>query len=125
MREHLGAGSECGGMLDAGVTGLNRPVRARNGAAVNPEVDAHIRESNQWPEEITRLRPILLGCELAEDIRWGKPCYSHNGSNIVIIQEMKGFPALMFFKGALLKDPEGVLEEQGPNSRSARRVIVP
>ena len=88
---------------------------------MNPEVDAYIRESNKWPEEIARLRPILLSCGLVEDIKWGKPCYSHDGSNIVIIQEMKEFLSLMFFKGTLLQDPEGVLEEQGPNSRSARR----
>ena len=89
---------------------------------MNPEVDAYVRESTTWPEEIARLRPILLSCGLAEDIKWGKPCYSRDGSNIVIIQEMKEFLALMFFKGALLKDPAGVLEEQGPNSRSARRI---
>ena len=52
----------------------------------------------------------------------GQPCYSHEGRNIVILQEMKEFLALMFFKGSLLNDPEGVLEEQGPNSRSARRI---
>ena len=67
---------------------------------------------------MTELRPILLSCGLVEDIKWGKPCYSHKGSNIVILQEMKEFLALMFFKGALLNDPESVLEEQGPNSRS-------
>ena len=64
----------------------------------------------------------LLSCGLTEDIKWGKPCYSHEGRNIVILQEMKEFLALMFFKGALLNDPEGVLEEQGPNSRSARGI---
>lgn len=71
---------------------------------------------------MTDLRPILLGCGLTEDIKWGKPCYSHDGSNVVILQEMKHFLALMFFKGALLEDPEGVLVDQGPNSRSARRI---
>ena len=75
-----------------------------------------------WPEEMAGLRPILLGCGLTEEIKWRKPCYSHKGGNVVILQEMKEFLALMFFKGALLKDPEGVLEEQGPNSRSARRI---
>lgn len=89
---------------------------------MNPEVDAYVSESDQWAEEMAVLRPILLSCGLAEDIKWGKPCYSHDGSNIAIIQEMKEFLALMFFKGALLKDPDGVLEEQGPNSRSARRI---
>jgi len=89
---------------------------------VNPEVDTYIQESEQWPEEMTYLRPILLGCGLTEEIKWGKPCYSHDGKNIVIVQEMKDSLALMFFKGALLNDAEGVLEEQGPNSRSARRI---
>jgi uncharacterized protein YdeI (YjbR/CyaY-like superfamily) len=88
----------------------------------NPEVDTYIRGSEQWPEEMTDLRSILLRCGLTEEIKWGKPCYGHDGKNIVILQEMKGFLALMFFKGALLNDTEGVLEEQGPNSRSARRI---
>ncbi len=89
---------------------------------MNPEVDAYIERSEKWQEEMTGLRPILLGCGLTEEIKWGKPCYSHEGGNIVILQEMKEFLALMFFKGVLLKDPEGVLEEQGQNTRSARRI---
>jgi uncharacterized protein YdeI (YjbR/CyaY-like superfamily) len=98
------------------------PVSTLIGAVVNPEVDAYISRSDKWPEEMTGLRPILLSCGLTEQIKWGKPCYSHDGKNIVILQEMKDFLALMFFKGALLNDSEGVLEEQGPNSRSARRI---
>ena len=89
---------------------------------MNPKVDAYIRRSQKWPEEMAGLRPTLLGCGLTEEIKWGKPCYGHEGKNIAILQEMNGFLALMFFKGALLNDPEGVLEEQGPNSRSARRI---
>ncbi len=89
---------------------------------MNPKVDAYIRRSEKWPEEMADLRPILLGCGLTEDIKWGKPCYSHDGGNIAILQEMKEFLSLMFFKGALLNDSAGVLEEQGPNSRSARRI---
>ena len=89
---------------------------------MNPKVDAYITRSEKWPDEMTGLRPILLGCGLTEDIKWGKPCYSYEGGNIAILQEMKEFLALMFFKGALLDDPEGILEEQGPNSRSARRI---
>ncbi|MCB2224429.1 MAG: YdeI/OmpD-associated family protein [Actinobacteria bacterium] len=68
------------------------------------------------------LRPILLGRGLTESIKWRKPCYSHDGKNVVIVQEMKDFLALMFFEGALLTDPAGVLREQGPNSRAARRI---
>ncbi len=89
---------------------------------MNPNVDTYISRSDKWPDELTALRAVLLGCGLAEAIKWGKPCYSHDGSNIVIVQEMKDFLALMFFRGALLKDHDGVLEEQGPNSRSARRM---
>jgi len=89
---------------------------------MNPGVDAYIERSQKWPEEMSALRPVLLGCGLGEEIKWGKPCYSHEGKNIVILQEMKGFLSLMFFKGALLTDPACVLEEQGPNSRAARRI---
>ena len=88
----------------------------------NPKVDAYIGRSTKWPLEMTELRSVLLGCRLVEDIKWGKPCYSHDGRNLVILQEMNSFLALMFFKGALLTDPDGVLESQGPNPRSAKRI---
>jgi uncharacterized protein YdeI (YjbR/CyaY-like superfamily) len=90
--------------------------------ARSPEVDAYIERSEKWRSEMAELRPLLLSRALTEEIKWGKPCYSHRGRNIVILQEMKDFLALMFFKGALLQDPNGVLEEQGSNSRSARRI---
>ena len=86
------------------------------------DVDAYLARSEQWPEEMAALRPVLLGCGLDESIKWRSPCFSHEGANVAIMQEMKDFLALMFFKGALLDDPDGVLEEQGPNSRSARRM---
>ena len=89
---------------------------------MDPKVDAYIERSEQWPDEMTALRPILLAAGLTEAIKWGKPCYSHGGKNVAIFQEMKDFLALMFFKGALLDDATGVLREQGPNSRSARRI---
>lgn len=85
-------------------------------------VDQYLERTDAWPEEIVALRPMLLACGLDEEIKWAKPCYSHLGNNIVIMQEMKNFLALMFFKGALLSDPLSVLESQGPNSRSARRM---
>jgi uncharacterized protein YdeI (YjbR/CyaY-like superfamily) len=88
----------------------------------NPEVDAYISRSQKWPAELSELRSVLLSCGLHEAIKWGKPCFGHDGRNIAIAQEMNEFLALMFFKGALLDDPDGVLEDQGPNSRSARRV---
>ena len=92
--------------------------------STNPDVDAYVGRSERWPLEIAALRPILLGCGLVEAIKWAKPCYSHEGRNILILQEMKDVLAVMFFKGALLSDPEGVLEDQGPNSRSARRICI-
>lgn len=90
--------------------------------ATDPKVDAFIERSTKWPDEMATLRPILLRAGLTEAIKWGKPTFSHEGKNIVIFQEMKDFLALMFFKGALLPDPDGVLESQGPNSRSALRM---
>lgn len=90
--------------------------------AASTTVDAYIARSQRWPEEMADLRAILLRCGLTEEIKWAKPCFGRDGSNVVILQEMKDHLALMFFKGALLDDPEGVLEDQGPNSRSARRI---
>jgi uncharacterized protein YdeI (YjbR/CyaY-like superfamily) len=90
--------------------------------STDPKVDAYINRSKKWPAEMTELRPILHACGLTEEIKWGKPCFSHGSHNIVIMQEMNAFLALMFFKGALLKDPDKILKSQGPNSRSALRV---
>lgn len=89
---------------------------------MNPEVDAYISRSDLWPAEVTELRAVLLGTGLTEEFKWRKPCYAHDGANVAIVQEFKEFLALMFFKGALLDDPAGVLESQGPNSRSALRM---
>lgn len=89
---------------------------------MNPEVGMYIQSSEMWSQEMTALRSTLLAAGLTEEIKWGKPCYSHGGKNVVILQEMKDHLSLMFFKGALLSDPEDVLVEQGPNSRSARRI---
>ena len=88
----------------------------------DPAVDAYIDRSTLWPAELAAIRPILRSAELDEQIKWNKPCFSHHGSNIAILQEMKGFLALMFFKGALMQDPAGILRSQGPNSRSALRI---
>lgn len=87
------------------------------------DVDAYIEASEQWPDEIRALRPLLLSASLDETIKWGKPCYTHGDANIAIIQEFAENLALMFFKGILLDDPEGVLHEVGPNSHAARRLM--
>lgn len=85
-------------------------------------IDESFRNAELWRQEALELREMLLGCGLTEELKWGSPCYTHDGRNICIIQRMKGFLALMFFKGALIEDPDGVLEIQGPNSRAGYRI---
>ncbi len=91
-------------------------------ATKNPSVDAYLRRSKLWPDEVAALRSVLLTTGLDEELKWGKPCYCDDGKNIAIVQEFKNFLALMFFKGALLADPAGVLESQGKNTHSALRM---
>lgn len=86
------------------------------------DVDEFLACATSWHDECAALRAILLDCGLGEAIKWGKPCYTHDGSNIAIVQPFKDFLALMYFKGALLDAPDGVLQEQGENTRSARRL---
>ena len=88
-----------------------------------PDVDAYVADSDQWPDEIATIRPILLSCGLQETIKWGKPCYVIDDDvNVVILQEFSDHLALMFFQGVLLDDPEGVLQAQGPNTHGAKRM---
>lgn len=84
--------------------------------------DQAFKTATLWKREADALRQILLEGDLTEEIKWGKPCYTNGGQNICIIQRMKGFLALLFFRGALLDDPDGVLEAQGPNSRQGYRM---
>jgi uncharacterized protein YdeI (YjbR/CyaY-like superfamily) len=89
---------------------------------MHPEVDTYIKKARQWRDEIESLRAIILGASLEEDFKWSKPCYTYEEANIAIIQPFKTCLGLMFFKGALLKDPKGILIDNGPNSQSARRL---
>lgn len=89
---------------------------------MNPKVDKFLNRAKEWPEEMEQLRKTCLDCGLTEALKWGKPCYSFRKNNIVIIQPFKKSCALMFFKGVLLEDPEGILEKPGKNSRIARRI---
>lgn len=88
----------------------------------DPRVAEYIERMGAWRAEFEALRPVLLRAGLDEALKWGKPCYSHDGSNVVIFQPFKDLCALLFFKGALLDDPDGVLREQGENTRSALRL---
>ncbi|MGE0173904.1 MAG: YdeI family protein [Oligoflexales bacterium] len=87
----------------------------------NPDVDKFLKKSKQWQDEIEKLRTILLKTKLEENLKWNLPCYSYNGGNVTIIQPFKRCLAMMFFKGSLLKDPKGVLVDNGPNSQAGRR----
>lgn len=86
------------------------------------KVEGFLRNAPKWQQEMKQLRGIVLDCGLTEEFKWGKPCYSFQNSNVVIIQPFKDSCALMFFQGGLLKDPGGVLERPGENSRIARRI---
>jgi uncharacterized protein YdeI (YjbR/CyaY-like superfamily) len=88
----------------------------------NSQVAEYIEGMRAWRAELEALRPILLRAGLQEELKWYKPCYSHGGSNVVIFQPFKQLCALLFFKGALLEDPDGALKEQGENTRSALRL---
>lgn len=85
-------------------------------------VDAYAARLERWRDEFAALRTILSDTELTEAFKWRKPCYTHAGKNIVIFQPFSDRCALMFFKGALLKDPKALLREQGEHSRSSRRL---
>jgi uncharacterized protein YdeI (YjbR/CyaY-like superfamily) len=87
---------------------------------MNPKVDGYLRKSKKWQKEMEKLRRISLACGLTEELKWGKPCYTFQKSNIVIIQGFKEYCALMFCKGALLNDPNGILKKFG--WQAARRI---
>ncbi len=87
---------------------------------MNPKVDRYLRKSKKWQEELEKLRMIILDCQLTEELKWGKPCYTFQKSNIVVIIPLKEYCALMFCKGALLNDANGILIKPGENTQSGR-----
>jgi uncharacterized protein YdeI (YjbR/CyaY-like superfamily) len=87
---------------------------------MNPKVDRYLRKSKKWQKELEKLRMIILDCQLTEELKWGKPCYTFQKSNIVIIIPLKEYCALMFCKGALLNDANGILIEPGENTQAGR-----
>ena len=88
----------------------------------NPKVDAFLSRANKWRDEFQKLRKIVLDRGLTEDLKWGKPCYIFQNQNIVLIHGFKEYCALLFVKGALLKDPNGILIQQTENVQAARQV---
>lgn len=89
---------------------------------MNPKVDFYFNKAQRWQEEIHSMRHIVLDCHLVEELKWGCPCYTFEGNNIVLIHVFKEYCAFLFFKGALLKDPQGILIQQTENVQVPRQV---
>lgn len=89
---------------------------------MNPKVDFYFIKEKKWQKELEALRSIILGCGLNEELKWGTPCYTFEKKNIVLIHVFKEYCALLFFKGALLKDARGILIQQTANVQAARQI---
>ena len=89
---------------------------------INPKADFFFNQEKCWQQEVEKLRLICLDTGLTEEVKWGCPCYTHEGKNIVLIHTFKEYCALLFFKGALLQDPEGILIQQTENVQAARQI---
>lgn len=89
---------------------------------MNPKVDIFLNTEKNWVPEMRALRKIALASGMQEDFKWCKPCYSLNGSNVMLIHGFKHYCALLFHKGALLKDPSGILVQQTENVQAARQI---
>jgi uncharacterized protein YdeI (YjbR/CyaY-like superfamily) len=89
---------------------------------MNPKVDEFIRKAQKWQEEFTQLRSIILSCPLTEELKWGVPCYTYQKSNVVLIHGFKEYCAILFIKGALLKDTSGILIQQTENVQAGRQI---
>jgi uncharacterized protein YdeI (YjbR/CyaY-like superfamily) len=89
---------------------------------MNPEVDWFFEKDTKWKAEYTHLRSIALDCGLTEELKWGCPCYTFKGTNIVLIHGFKEYCAYLFHKGVLLKDTETILIQQTENVQSARQI---
>ena len=91
---------------------------------MNPKVDFYFSKAQKWQKELEKLRIIILDCGLTEELKWGVPCYTFQKSNIVLIHVFKEYCALLFFKGALLNDTNGILIQQTENVQAARQIRV-
>lgn len=89
---------------------------------MNPKVDFYFTKAKQWQNEFILLREIALECNLAEELKWGHPCYMYHNSNVFLMHGFKNYCALLFFKGALLKDPKNILVQQTQNVQAARQL---
>ena len=99
---------------------LQRPIVTQND--MNPKVDGFFKKARKWREEFEKLRMVCLDYGLTEELKWGKPCYRYQESNIVLIHGFKEYCALLVFKGALLKDPKDILVQQTENVQATRQI---
>jgi uncharacterized protein YdeI (YjbR/CyaY-like superfamily) len=89
---------------------------------MNPKVDWFFDKETKWKKEYKKMRTIALDCGLIEELKWGCPCYTFQNTNVVLIHGFKEYCAYLFFKGALLNDPEGILVQQTKNVQGPRQV---
>lgn len=89
---------------------------------MNSKVDAFINRADRWQGEFEKLREIILDCGLTEELKWGQPCYTFEKKNVVLMHGFKEYCALLFHKGALLKDPKHILIQQTENVQAARQI---
>jgi len=89
---------------------------------MNPKVDQFLSKAKKWPDELARLRTIVLDCGLTEEFKWYQPCYTFQNNNVAIISEFKDYCSLAFFKGALLSDASALLIRPGENTQSGRQL---
>jgi uncharacterized protein YdeI (YjbR/CyaY-like superfamily) len=89
---------------------------------MNPKVDWYFNKAKKWQAEFKKLRTIILDCQLTEELKWGVPCYTFQKSNVVLIHGFKEYCAILFVKGALLKDAKGILIQQTKNVQAARQI---
>jgi uncharacterized protein YdeI (YjbR/CyaY-like superfamily) len=89
---------------------------------MNPKVDEFLSKANKWQEEMEKLRLIVLDSQLTEELKWGQPCYTYQESNVVIIHGFKEYCALLFVKGALMNDANGILIQQTENVQAGRQI---
>ena len=87
---------------------------------MNPKVDVYLSKAKKWQKEMAKLRTLILNCQLTEEVKWGKPAYTFQTKNVVIMVGFKESCVLMFCKGALLKDPHGVLIQPTENTQAGR-----
>lgn len=88
----------------------------------NPKVDAFLDRAKAWREEMQALRALLLASPLEEDLKWGKPCYTFEGRNVLVLAPFKEYCALILFKGALMQDPKGILVRPTENTQAGRQI---